>query len=89
MLSMTKYEIEISNSNAGMYLFFKKSMRGGIFCISNRCSKLKNKQESEHIVYLDANNLDDYAMTKFFPIGGFNCIDPKNFDSIKNRATIV
>ena len=38
------------------------------------------KQESKHIMYLDANNLYGYAMSKFLPTSGFKWIDPKEFD---------
>ena len=56
-----------------MYIFFEKGMRGGVSYISNRYSKGNNKdlksydpkQESKHIIYLDANNLYGYAMSKF------------------------
>ena len=71
-----------------MYIFFEKSTRGGISYISNRYSKAKNKylkschpkEEPEHIIYLDANNLYGYAMSKFLPASGFKWIDPKEFD---------
>ena len=33
----------------------------------------------KHIVYLDANNLYGYAMSKFLPTSGFKRIDPKKF----------
>ena len=57
------------------------------FLISNRYSKANNKylksydpkQESKHI-YLDANNLYGYAMSKFLPTYGFNQIDPQEFE---------
>ena len=62
--------------------------RGGISYISNRYSKANNKylksydpkQKSKHIIYLDANNLYDYAVSKFLPTSGFKWIDPKEFD---------
>ena len=38
------------------------------------------KQESKHIIYLDWNNLYDYAMSKFLLTNGFEWIDPKEFD---------
>ena len=38
------------------------------------------KQESKHIIYLDTNNLNDYAMSKFLPISWFTWIDPKEFE---------
>ena len=62
-----------------MYIFFEKGMRGGVSYISNRYSKANNKylksydpnEESKHIVYLDADNLYVYAMSKFLPTSGF------------------
>ena len=47
-----------------MFIFFQKSMRCGVYYLFNRFSKASNtylksynpKQESKHIVYLDANN---------------------------------
>ena len=88
MLNTTKVKIELI-SDPDMYIFFEKGMRGGVFYISNRCSKANNKclksyydpkQESKHILYLDANNLCGYAMSKFLPMSGFKWIDPKEFD---------
>ena len=69
-----------------MYIFFEKGTRGGISFISNRYSKANNrylksydpKQESNHI-YLDANNLCGYTISKFFPTSGLKWIDPKEF----------
>ena len=63
-------------------------MKGRVSYISNRYSKADNKclksydpkQELKHIMYLDANNLCDYAMSKFLPTSGFKWIDPKEFD---------
>ena len=62
-------------------------MRGGVSYISKRYSKVKKKkkscdpkQESKHIIYLDANKLYDYAMCKFLPTSRFKWIDPKEFD---------
>ena len=72
----------------GMYISFEKGMRGGVSYISNRYSKANNKylksydpkQELKHIIYLDANKLYGYAVSKFFPTSGFKWIDPKEFD---------
>ena len=44
------------------------------------------KQESKHIIYLDANNLFGYAMSKFLPTSGLKLIYSKEFDSNKCRA---
>ena len=66
-------------------------MRGGISYISKRYDKFNNKylkryepkQESKYIIYLEANNLYGYAMSKFLPTSGFKWIDLKDFDSNK------
>ena len=67
---------------------YKKGMRDGVSYISNRYSKANNKylkpydtkQKSRHIIYLDANNLYCYAMSKFLPTSGFKWRDPKELD---------
>ena len=54
----------------------------------NRYSKTNNKylksydskQISKHIIYLDANNLYGYAISKFLQTSGFKWIDPKTSD---------
>ena len=64
MLNMTKDEFELI-SDADLYVFFEKSMKGGLSYISKRYSKTNNKylksydakQESKHIIYLGTNNL--------------------------------
>ena len=38
------------------------------------------KQESKHIIYLDAYNLYGCAMSKFLPTSKFKWIDPKKYD---------
>ena len=56
-----------------MYTFFEKCTKGGISYICNRYSKADNKylnsydpkQESNHIIYLDANDFYGYAMSRF------------------------
>ena len=58
MLRMKIVELE-PISDVGMDLFFEKSMRGGVFCISKRYSNANNKclksydpqKEPKHIVY--------------------------------------
>ena len=83
MLIITKVELELF-SGALKYLFFEKGMRGGVLYISQRYRKANNKylksydlkQESKHIIYLDANNLYGYAILTFLPTGGFKWIDP-------------
>ena len=92
MLNMTEIKLELI-SDPDMYIFFEKGMRGEI---SNRYSKANNKylksydpkQESKHIIYLDANNLYGYAMSNFLPTSEFKWIDPKEFDLNKIPATV-
>ena len=87
MLNMTNIKLELI-SDPFIYIFFEKGMRGEVSSISNRYSKANNKylksydakQESKHFIYLDANNLHDYAMSKFLPTSGIKWIDPKEFD---------
>ena len=84
ILNMTKIKLELT-SGRDMYIFFAKGMRGGVPYLSNRYSKANNKylksydpkQESKHIIYLDASNFYGYAMSKFLPTSGFRSVDPK------------
>ena len=87
MLKMTKIKLE-RIPDLGMYIFFEKRTRVGISYIANRYSKANNKylkcydqkRESKHIIYLDANNLYGYSVSKFFRTVGFKLIDPIEFD---------
>ena len=57
-----------------MFILFEKDTRKGVPYICNRYSKADNKylksydpkQQSKQIIYLDTNNLYDYAMSSFF-----------------------
>ena len=63
-------------------------MTDGFFYIFKSYSKAKNKflksyyskQKLKHTIYLGANDLYDYKMSKFFPTIGFKWINPKEFD---------
>ena len=93
MLSTTKVELELI-PDPNMFIFFEKSMRDEVSCISDRYSKANNKylksfdpkQESKHVEYLDTNNLCHYVMCKFLPTSGFKRLDPKEFEL--NKYTI-
>ena len=37
-------------------------------------------QKNQNIIYLDANNLYSYAMSKFLPTSRFKWIDPKELN---------
>ena len=87
MINMTKIELELI-PNLDVYILFEKGTRGGVSYISNRYSKANDKylesyhpkQESKHIIYLDANNLYSNVMSKCLPTSGFKRTDPKEFD---------
>ena len=84
MLKMRKVKLDFI-IDPYIYIFFEK---GGTFYIYNWYSKTSDKrlkyydakEESKHIIYLDANNLHGYAMSKCLPTSGFKWIDPKEFD---------
>ena len=86
ILKIAKSELELI-PDLDMYIFFRKGTRE-IPYISNRYSKANNKylksydlkQESKHIIYLDANDLYIYAMYQFLPTSRFKWIRPKEFD---------
>ena len=91
LINMTKVELELipdPDIDSDILAFFEKGMKGGVSYISNIYSKAKSKylkfynpkQEAKHIIYLDANNLYCYAMSKFLPTSGFKWIDLKEFD---------
>ena len=75
--------------------YFQKGMRDWVSYISKRYSKANNKylksadpkQESNHIIYLDANNLYGYAISKFLLTSRFKWIDCKEFDL--NKCTSI
>ena len=83
LLNMTKVELELI-LDAEMYLFFEKGMLCRVFHTSKRYNKTKDKylnsydpkQESKHVIDLDASNLYGYVMSKFFLRSGFKWIDP-------------
>ena len=95
MLRMNKIRFELI-PNPDMYIFFEKGTRGGISYISNIYSKANYKylnsydpkQESKHIIYLNANNLYGYALPNFFPISEFKWTDPKELDMNKYISNI-
>ena len=87
MFDMTKVGLEVI-SDADMYFFVGKGMRGESSYISKRHSDANNiygtyygpTQESKRITYLEANNLYGYGMSKFLLTIRFKWIDPQEFD---------
>ena len=67
-----------------MYLFFGKGMIE--YLAFPRYSN--PKQELQHIVYLDANNVYGYAISQFLSVGGFQLVDPKMLHWNKYNSNI-
>ena len=86
MLNIKKVGLEVI-PDPDMYIFFEDRTRRAVSYISNRYSKANNKylksydpkQESKCIIYLDANNVCGYVMSKFLPTSCFKWRDPKEF----------
>ena len=84
MLKMTKISLELI-TDIDMLLFIEKGMRGGISYLAHRHAEANNKymknydldRESSYIMYLDANNLYGWAMSKPLPYGNFKWAEPK------------
>lgn len=78
LLKYTKIELELLKDQ-NMLLFFEEGLRGGVSTISNRYAKANNKymivynekEEIKYIIYLDANNLYGWAMSRPLPVGWF------------------
>ena len=71
LLKKTGVELELF-TDLEMYLFVERGMRGGFSMVSNRYAKASNpllqdydpSRPNEYIMYLDANNLYGWAMSK-------------------------
>ena len=82
MFHKTKAKLELI-SDANIFFFCEKGMRGIVSCISKRYSQANDKylksyerkQELKHVCYLDSNNLYGYAMSKFLLINEFKWTD--------------
>ena len=82
---MTKVKLDVI-SDVVMYLFFEKSVRGGIAYISKSYSKANNltsydpKKPTKYIIYLDKNNSYTYGMSNSLPTGKIKWLDPEKFN---------
>ncbi|GFW54454.1 uncharacterized protein TNCV_1608181 [Trichonephila clavipes] len=78
MLLHTKVAIELF-TDYDMLLFIEKGVRGGISQCCNRYAIANNRymsnfnpdEEIKYLMYLDANNLYGYAMSKYLPLKDF------------------
>ena len=96
-LKVTKVELELL-SDIYMLLMVEKGIRGGVSMISNRYGKANNKYMGKrfmdtmlfiYIVYLDANNLYGWAMSKPLPSHGFKWMKVSELKTWKNHSCIL
>ena len=81
-LRMSKIELELLHDQ-DMLLMVEKGVRGGVSMISTRYGKANNEYieeydsslPSKYIIYLDANNLYGWAMSRKLPTHGFEWMD--------------
>ena len=82
LLKKTGVELKLL-TDYDQHLFIEKGMRGGISMVSKRHARANNprvegydlEKPNSHIMYLDANNLYGWAMSKSLPTGGFRWVD--------------
>ncbi len=96
MLKFTKIELELI-SDPDMYLMIEKGIRGGVSSIMKRYSKANHKYlkdynpniPSQHILYLDANNLYGWAMSKPLPHKNFKWMKEEELKSWESKPCIL
>ena len=86
---MTVVRLELL-TDIDMHLFSEKGLRGGISMITHRHAKANNSyvpdydpsQPSNHVTYLDANNLYGWAMSQALPVHGFRWLEKEEFEHL-------
>ena len=86
---MTNIKLELM-IDIDMFQFIEKGMCGGVSYIANQYGKANNKYmeeynekaPSKYIMYLDANNLDSWAMSQYLPTGNFKWMTDKEISKI-------
>ena len=95
-LKTTGIQLELSSEN-NMLLLFEKGIRGGISIISNRYGKANNKYmrkgynkniPSKYLMYVDANNLYDGAMSEKLPTHGFKWLTGGEMEKLFNNQVL-
>ena len=96
MLKFTKMELDLI-SDQDMYLMIESGIRGGVSSIMKRYSKANHKYlddydpniPSQHIMYLDANNLYGWAMSKPQPHKNFRWMKEEELKSWESKPCIL
>ena len=93
-------------TDVDMLLMIEKGIRGGIYYSVYRHTKATNKymksddknNESSYIIYMDANKLYGYAMSKKLPVDGFEWVEDlstidedftKNYDDDSDLGYLI
>ena len=96
-LKVTEVKLELL-SDIDLLLMVEKGIRGGVSMISNRYGKANNKYMgksfidtmlSMYIVYLDANSLYGWAMTKPLTTHGFKWMKVSELENWENHSCIL
>ena len=96
-LKITGVELELL-SDIDMLLMIEKGIRGGVSMISNRHGKANNKYMGKsfidtmisiYIMYLDANNLYGWAMSKPLPTHGFEWMKVDELETWELHSCIL
>ncbi len=96
MLKYTEAELDLI-SDPNMYLMIEKGIRGGVSSIMKRYSKANHKYlddydpslPSQHIMYLDANNLYGWAMSKPQPHKNFRWMKEEELKDWRSKPCIL
>ena len=80
LLKKTNVEFDLELlTDYDQHLFIEKGMRGGISMVPKRYARANNprvesydsSKPTMHILYLDANNINGWAMSRLLPTGSF------------------
>ncbi len=96
MLKYTGTELDLI-SDPDMYLMIEKGIRGGVSSIMKRYSKANHKYLDDHdpktpsqyILYLDANNLYGWAMSKPLPYKNFKWMKEKELKNWESKPCVL